>query len=101
MYLKRDDLVMVISGKERGRTGKVIRVLHEDEKVLVQGINLVHKHIRRSQKNPQGGRIKKEAPLPASKVMLVDPKTNKPTRIGYRFEEGRKVRYSKKSGDPI
>lgn len=101
MYLKRDDLVMVISGKERGKTGKVIRVLHEEDTVLVQGVNLVHKHIRRSQKNPQGGRIKKEAPLPAAKVMLVDPKTNKPTRIGYRFEEGRKVRYSKKSGDPI
>ena len=101
MNLKRNDLVMVISGEERGKTGKVMRVLHDTDQVVVQGLNLVFKHLRRSQKNPQGGRIQKEAPLPAGKVMLVDPKTSKPTRVGYRFDQGRKVRFAKKSGEII
>ncbi len=101
MYLRRNDLVKVISGVYKGKTGKILRVLRDENKVVVQGINLVYKHIRRSQKNPQGGRIQKEAPIPACKVMLVDPKTNLPTRIGFRFEQGQKVRYAKRSGDPI
>ncbi|MBI4586024.1 MAG: 50S ribosomal protein L24 [Planctomycetes bacterium] len=101
MYLRRNDLVMVISGEEKKHTGRVLRVLRDTQQVVVQGINLVYKHLRRSQKNPQGGRIQKEAPLPASKVQLVDPKNNKPTRVGFRIEKGRKVRYSKKSGEPI
>ncbi len=101
MYLKRNDLVMVISGEEKNRTGRIMRVLKDTQQVVVQGINLVYKHLRRSQKNPQGGRIQKEAPLPISKVQLVDPKTNKPTRVGFRIEQGRKVRYAKKSGELI
>ena len=68
---------------------------------VVQGVNLVYKHIRRSQKNPQGGRIQKESPLPACKLQLVDPKTNRPTRAGVRLDGGRKVRYSKRSGEAI
>jgi len=101
MYIKRDDTVIVVSGNHKGKTGKILKVLKDDNKVLVQGVNLVHKHIRRSQQNPQGGRIQKERPLDVSKVQLVDPKTNKPCRVGFRFENGTKVRYSKKSGAPI
>ncbi|MGQ9592277.1 MAG: 50S ribosomal protein L24 [Planctomycetota bacterium] len=101
MYLKRDDLVVVISGVHRGKQGRVLRVLREKDQVVVQGINLRYKHLRRTQKHPQGGRIQKEMPIPASKVLLVDPKTNRPTRVGFRLEGGRKVRYSKKSGEPV
>jgi large subunit ribosomal protein L24 len=101
MYLKRNDLVVVISGVHAGKQGRVLRVLSEESQVIVQGVNLRYKHLRRSQKNPQGGRVQKEAPLHASKLELVDPKTNQPTRIGFRFEGGRKIRYSKKSGEPV
>jgi large subunit ribosomal protein L24 len=101
MHLKRNDLVMVISGIHRGKQGRVLRVILEKEQVIVQGVNLRFKHLRRSQKNPQGGRVQKEAPLHAAKVQLVDPKTNRPTRIGYRVEGGRKVRYAKASGEIV
>jgi|SRR2546426_2819311 len=101
MYLKRNDLVVVTSGVHAGKQGRVLRVLLEENRVIVQGVNLHYKHLRRSQKNPQGGRVQKEAPLQASKVQLVDPKTNQPTRVGFRFEDGRKIRYSKKSGEAL
>ncbi len=111
MYLKRNDLVVVISGDHRGKQGRVLRIERRrpdkkkgdrgQEMVWVQGLNLAFKHIRRSQKNPQGGRVQKEAPFPISKLQLVDPKTNRPTRAGFRVEGGRKVRYSKRSGEPI
>jgi large subunit ribosomal protein L24 len=111
MYLKRNDLVVVISGAHQGKQGRVLRVLKREpekkkgdrgqEMVYVQGLNLVYKHIRRSQKSPQGGRIQKEAPIPASKLQLVDPKTNRPTRVGYKIEGGRKARYSKRSGEAL
>jgi large subunit ribosomal protein L24 len=101
MYLRRNDTVCVISGNEKGVRGKVLRVLRDKAAVVVQGVNLRHKHLRRSQKNPQGGRIQKEMPIAISRVLLWDPKVEKPTRIGYRFEAGKKIRYSKKSGDPI
>ncbi|HZN56549.1 MAG TPA: 50S ribosomal protein L24 [Planctomycetota bacterium] len=101
MRLKRNDLVVVISGTLRGKQGRVLRILRDDDKVIVQGLNLRFKHLRRSQKNPQGGRVQKEAPLPLSKVQLVDPKTNQPTRVGYRWEGDTKIRYAKKSGEPV
>jgi len=111
MYLRRNDLVVVISGVHRGRQGRILRIVRQrpekkqafrgQDLVYVQGLNLVYKHIRRSQKNPQGGRIQKEAGLPACKVQLVDPKTNRPTRVGFRMEHGKKVRYSKRSNEPI
>ncbi len=74
MYLKRDDLVVVISGVHSGQQGRVLRVIRDTDHVLVQGVNLRYKHLRRSQKNPQGGRIRKEAPLHVSKIQLVDPR---------------------------
>ncbi len=101
MYLKRGDLVVVISGVYKNKQGRILRVLHDENKVVVQGVNLRYKHLRRTQKHPQGGRIQKEMPIPACKVLLVDPKTNRPTRVGFRFEGGRKVRYAKKSGEPV
>lgn len=101
MYLKRNDLVVVVSGVHAGSQGRVLRILREKNQIVVQGVNLRYKHLKRSQKNPQGGRVQKEAPLQASKVQLVDPKTNKPTRVGFRFENGRKVRFAKKSGEPV
>lgn len=101
MYLKRGDLVVVISGVDKNKQGRVLRVLRDENKVVVQGVNVRYKHLRRTQKHPQGGRIQKELPIPACKVLLVDPKTNRPTRVGFRFEGGRKIRYAKKSGEPV
>ena len=101
MYLKKGDLVVVISGTQWKQQGRILRVIREKDQVVIQGVNLRYKHLRRSQKQPQGGRVQREMPVPASKVLLVDPKTNRPTRIGYRIEEGKKVRYSKRSGERI
>jgi large subunit ribosomal protein L24 len=102
MYLKRDDLVVVISGVLKGKQGRVLRVIEEKNQVVVQGVNLRFKHLKRSQKNPQGGRVQKEAALSAAKVQIVDPKTNRPTRVGFRVgPDGRKVRYAKKSGEVV
>ena len=101
MYLKRNDLVVVISGTHKGDQGRVLRVIEDKNQVIIQGVNLRFKHLRRSQKNPQGGRVQKEAPLNASKVQLVDPKTNRPTRVGYRMEGKRKVRFAKRSGEAV
>ena len=102
MYLKRNDLVVVVSGAEKGKQGRVLRIDAEDERVVVQGVNVRFKHVRRTQQNPKGGRVQKEFPIHACKVMLVDPKTNRPTRVGFRTDEkGRKVRYAKKSNEPV
>ncbi len=79
----------------------MIRIETVTDLVCVQGLNLRYKHIRRSQENPKGGRVKKECPLHISKVQLLDPKENKPTRVGYRLENGRKVRYSKKTNEVL
>ncbi len=101
MNLKRDDLVVVLSGSQKGKQGRVLKVLEGTDQVLVQGVNVRYKHLRRSQKHPQGGRVQREMPIPACKVAIVDPKTNRPTRVGYRMEGGRKVRYAKRSGEPV
>ena len=110
MYLKRNDLVVVISGDLKGKQGRVLRIARSrpekegdrgQDLVWVQGVNLVFRHIRRSQKYPQGGRIEKEAPFPSCKLQLVDPKTNRPTRVGFRVENGKKIRFSRRSGEPV
>ncbi len=99
MKIKKDDTVQVISGKDKSVTGKVITVDHEKQTVTVEGVNVVFRHVKPSQKNPQGGRLEVSLPLPASKVMAVCPKTNKPTRVGYRFkDDGTKERFAKVSG---
>lgn len=103
MHVKKDDLVQVITGKKenKGKQGKVLSVDTKNNRVVVEGVNIVTKHIRPSNVNPEGGIVKKEGPIHASNVMLVDPKTNKPTRVGVEIKDGKKVRVSKKSGTPI
>ena len=99
MHIKVDDLVEIITGDDRGERGKVLAVDHEAGKVIVEGANRVYKHVRRSQRNPQGGRLSKEMPIQISKVMVICPQTNKPTRVGYRYlDDGSKERYAKASG---
>jgi large subunit ribosomal protein L24 len=94
--LKVGDLVQVISGKDRGKQGRVTKILAEDDKVLVEGINIVTRHQRPTPRNQEGGKITKEAPLHASKVMPVDPNTGKPTRVKIRAgEDGKKTRVGK------
>ena len=93
---------MVISGNSKGQSGKVLEVVREDERAIVEGVNLVSKHTKPNSKSPQGGIIKQEATIHVSNLMLKDPKTGKPTRIGRRLDKnGKLVRYSKKSGEEI
>ena len=101
MLIKVNDIVEVISGDAASRRtrGKVLKVDHATGKVVVEGVNRVWKHVRRSQKNPQGGRLSKEMPIPASNVALICPQTDKPTRVGVRYlSDGSKERYAKRSG---
>jgi len=99
MHIKVDDTVEVTVGDDRGERGKVISVNGKVGKIVVEGVNRVYKHVRRSQRNPQGGRLSKEMPIDASNVMVICPKTNKPTRVGYRYlDDGSKERYAKVSG---
>tara|TARA_Y100001970_G_scaffold122153_1_gene151401 strand:+ start:171 stop:473 length:303 start_codon:yes stop_codon:yes gene_type:complete len=99
MKIKKGDTVQIITGKDRGKTGRIIRVLTSNNRVVVEGLNLIKKHQRPTQENPQGGIVEKEASIHHSNVMLMDK--NKPTRIGYKIEKGKKIRYSKKSGGNI
>lgn len=102
MKIKLDDTVEVITGNDRGVRGRVLNVDHEKRKVIVEGVNQVFKHVRRSQKNPQGGRLSKEMPIPASNVLVVCEKCNQATRLGARYEtDGSKHRYCRKCGASI
>src|SRR5262245_24452174 len=99
MHIKANDTVMVITGDDKGQTGKVLSVDHKQRKVVIEGVNRVYKHIRRSQKNPQGGRLSKEMPVPMSNVSLVCSKCGKTSRTGARFTaDGSKERFCKKCG---
>ncbi len=98
--IKKGDLVEVVAGKEKGNQGKVLRVLPQKNRVVVEKLNIVKKHTRAGQASQQGGIIDKEAPLHLSNVMLVDPSDGKPTRVGIKkLDDGRKVRYSKRTGE--
>ncbi|QBP17834.1 50S ribosomal protein L24 [Acetilactobacillus jinshanensis] len=101
MFVKTGDKVRVIAGKDKGKEGTVLSVLSDANRVIVKGINVVKKAEKASQSNPQGGIKSVEAPLNASNVMVIDPSTKKPTRIGYKFENGKKIRVSKKTKKPI
>ena len=102
LHIRRDDQVMVISGRDKGKTGKVIKVLTKEERVLVENINIIKKTQRKTQQNPNGGIIEMEIPLHVSKVMLIDKKSNKPTRFKSSvLKDGTKVRISKESGEVI
>lgn len=99
MRIKVGDVVQVISGDDRGTQGRVIAVDPAAGKVTVEGVNRVYKHVRPTQKNPQGGRLHREAPILASKVQLVDPASGKPTRVGVRTKpDGAKERVTRKRG---
>ena len=102
LHIKKGDTVYVNAGKYKAKTGKVIKVLVEKQKAIVEGINMVSKSQKPSAQNPQGGIVKMEAPIHISNLNVVDPKTGKPTRIGRRLnEEGKLVRFAKKSGEEI
>ncbi|MDO9488465.1 MAG: 50S ribosomal protein L24 [Sphingomonadaceae bacterium] len=99
--IKKGDRVVVLSGKDKGKHGEVVRSLPKDMKVVVAGVNVVTRHKKPSQANPQGGLERSEAPIHISKVAIEDPKTGKPTRVGFRIENGQKVRVAKRSGEVI
>jgi len=100
--IRKGDNVIVISGKDKGKIGKVMRVLSEDDRVVVAGVNLVKRHSRPTPRNPSGGILEREQPLHACKVMPVDPKTGKGTRVRFKeLDGGKKVRIAAKSGEEI
>jgi len=99
--IKKGDRVVLLTGKDKGKQGAVLRVLPKDERVVVEGLNMVQRHTRPTQADPQGGIKHKEAPLHVSNVALVDPKSGGPTKVGFRIEGGKKVRFAKKSGEVI
>ena len=99
--IRKGDRVIVVTGSERGKTGEVLRVLRQDDRVLVQGVNMIKRHMRPSPANP-GGIIEREATLHISNVALIDPKSQEATRVGYRvLDDGRKVRFARRSGEMI
>ena len=102
LHIKKGDTVIVIAGNSKGQEGKILEVVRETERAIVEGVNMVSKHTKPNAKSPQGGIIKQEATIHVSNLMLKDPKTGKPTRIGRRLDKkGKLVRYSKKSGEEI
>ncbi len=102
MYIRKDDTVVVTAGDDKGKRGKVLRVLRAENKIVVEGVNRVYRHLKPSRRNPQGGRLSKEMPIDASNVSFIDPQTNVPTRVGIRYlEDGSKELYAKKSGARI
>jgi large subunit ribosomal protein L24 len=99
MLIRKGDMVRVVTGDDKGATGRVLRVMRDKNKLVVEGINRVYRHLKPSRRNPQGGRLSKEMPVDVSNVMLIDPASNKPTRIGVRIlADGSKERFAKKSG---
>ena len=101
MNIKKDDTVVVLSGKDKGKQGKVLETMPSMGKVLVQGVNIATTHVKPRRQGEEGGIIRKEIPMYASKVMRVCPKCNKPTRAAYKLADGEKVRVCKKCGETI
>lgn len=100
LHVRKGDQVQVIAGKDKGKKGQILEAYPSKDRVLVEGVNIVKKHQRPNAANPQGGIIEKEAPIHVSNVMIVDPKTGEPTRVGKKIlADGTKVRYAKKSGE--
>lgn len=90
MHVKKGDKVKVLSGKDRGKEGVILEAFPKKERVLVEGVNMIKKHAKPSQENPQGGILNIEAPIHVSNVMPIDPKTGEPTRVGYELRDGKK-----------
>jgi len=101
LHVKKNDIVVVLSGEDKGKAGKVLVTLPGKGRVVVEGVNLMRKALRKSQDNPKGGVVEKENPIHASNVALVDPKESKPTRVGFKVIDGRKVRFARRSGEII
>lgn len=101
LKIKKGDKVVVLTGKDKGATGQVLRVLREESKVVVSGVNVQTRHRKPTQAKPQGGLDKIEAPIHVSNVALADPKTGKPTRVGYKTVGEGKVRIARRSGETI
>ena len=102
LHIKKGDMVFINAGKDKGAKGRVLKVLVEQQRAIVEGQNMVSKHVKPNANNPQGGIEKKEAPIHISNLNVVDPKSGKPTRIGRKLnEKGKLVRYAKKSGEEI
>jgi large subunit ribosomal protein L24 len=100
-HIRTGDQVMVMTGADRGKTGRVLRVLVDRNRVVVEGVNRVWKHVRPSQRNPQGGRIQKDAPIHMSNVMPIDPTNGKPTRVKFEVRDGKKHRIAVASGTDL
>ena len=98
--LKKGDRVIVLSGRDRGKEGEILKVNPTEGRAVVSGVNMVMRHTRQSQTS-QGGRIPMEAPIQLSNLAMIDPKDGGPTRVGFRMEDGKKVRFAKKSGEVI
>jgi large subunit ribosomal protein L24 len=101
LKIKSGDTVKVIAGDHKGSEGKVLKVDREKNKAIIEGVNMVSKHTKPSAKNPQGGIVKKEAPIHISNIALIDPKSKKATRVGIKVEGDKKVRFSKKSNQVL
>ena len=101
LRIKKGDTVYVNAGNDKGKTGKVLSVDPQADRAVVEGINMVSKHTKPNSKQPQGGIVEKEAGIHISNLQLIDPKSGKATRVGYKFVDGKKVRYAKKSGEEI
>lgn len=101
MHVKKGDKVQVLSGKDKGKQGTILAVFPKKDRVLVEGINMVKKHAKPSQENPQGGILNQEASIHVSNVLPIDPKSGEPTRVGYEVRDGKKVRIAKKSGEAL
>ena len=99
--IKKGDTVYVNAGNDKGKTGKVLSVDTAKQRIIVEDVNMVSKHTKPNAKQPQGGIIKREAPIHVSNLNLIDPKSGKPTRVGFKVEDGKKVRIAKKSGEEI
>jgi len=107
MKLMKNDIVMIVAGNDRGKTGKILKVFPKSDRLIIEGINMRKRHTKPSQKNPQGGILEKEASIHVSNVMMLDPKTNEPTRLGAQIildeksGKQKRVRVSKASGEMI
>ncbi|MDD4143300.1 MAG: 50S ribosomal protein L24 [Prolixibacteraceae bacterium] len=102
LHIKKGDTVVVITGNDKGHKGRVLEVIRKKDRAIVEGVNLMKKHTKPDAKNPQGGIIEQEASVHISNLMVVDPKTGEPTRVGRRLnDKGKLIRFSKKSGEEI
>ena len=101
LHIRKDDQVIVLAGKDKGKTGKVLKMLVEKERAIVEGVNIVSKSTKPSAKNPQGGIVKQEAPIHVSNPSLIDPKSGKATRVAIKHEGKNVIRIAKKSGEEI